>query len=102
MVRAAPISALRICGRRYNSRHLLVAGAESTRRRDINERLPVSVIAGVREVWVVDLDAAIVAIYSGEPAAPATVFVAGDTLTSDMMPRVGVELGPIFARVVNA
>ena len=75
--------------------------SESTRRRDLNEKLPVYLSAGVREVWVVDLDAATVAIHSGDPASPETVFASGDTLTSNAMPGVAVELEPIFARAVG-
>ena len=71
----------------------------STRRYDLNSKLPVYLSAGVREVWVVDLDAATVAIYSGDPATPRTVFTTGDTLTSDAMPGAAIELEPIFARV---
>ena len=73
--------------------------SDSTRRYDLNSKLPVYLSAGVREVWVVDLDAATVAIYSGDPATPETVFTVGDMFTSDAMPGVAVELGPIFARV---
>ena len=76
--------------------------SESTRRYDLNSKLPVYLSAGVREVWVVDLDAATVAIYSGDPAAPETVSAAGDTLTWDAMPGVAINLAPIFARALSA
>ena len=91
--------------------HLAATGApdvvveilsDSTRRYDLNSKLPVYLSAGVREVWVVDLDAATVAIYSGDPAMPTTVFAAGDTLTSAAMPGVAINLAPIFARAVGA
>ena len=73
--------------------------SDSTRRRDLSEKLLVYLRAGVREVWIVDLDAATVAIHAGDAATPVAAFTAGDTLTSDAMPGVAVELGPIFARV---
>ena len=74
--------------------------SDSTRRRDLNEKLPVYAANGVREVWIVDLDAATVAIYSGDGSnfAPIQTFVASDTLTSDAMPGVAIDLAPIFAR----
>ena len=76
--------------------------SDSTRRYDLNSKLPVYLSAGVREVWVVDLDAATVTIYTGDPAMPETVFVAGDTLTSAAMPGVAINLAPIFARALAA
>ena len=74
--------------------------SDSTRRRDLNEKLPVYLRNGVREVWIVDLDAATVAIYAGDWVAPnpQRVFSAADTLTSDAMPGVAVALGAVFAR----
>ena len=52
------------------------------------------------EVWIVDLDDATVVIHAGDGTAltPVRTFNAADTLTSDAMPGVAVELGPIFAR----
>ena len=75
--------------------------SESTRRHDFNRKLPEYVAAGVREVWVVDLDARTVSVYAGDAATPAVVFTDNDTLTSDAMPGVAVELGPIFARALR-
>ncbi len=74
--------------------------SDSTRRRDLNEKLPVYAANGVREVWIVDLDEATVVIHAGDGTAltPVRTFNAADTLTSDAMPGVAVELGPIFAR----
>ena len=74
--------------------------SESTRRRDLNRKLPVYINAGVREVWVVDLDARTVSIYAGDATTPSTVFTGDDTATSDTMPGVEIELGPIFARAL--
>ena len=76
--------------------------SDSTRRRDLNEKLPVYAANGVREVWIVDLDARTVTVYVGDGATltPARAFAAADVLTSDAMPGVAVALGPIFARAL--
>ncbi len=76
--------------------------SDSTRRHDLNNKLPVYLNAGVKEVWVVDLDAATVAIYAGggTDLTPLRVFTVQDTLLSEAMPGVAVELGPIFARAL--
>ena len=72
--------------------------SDSTRRRDLVEKLPVYLAAGVREVCIVDLDAQTASIYAGDSLTPARVFTAEDTLTFDAMPGVAVALGPLFAR----
>ena len=72
--------------------------SDSTRRRDLVEKLPVYLAAGVREVCIVDLDARTASIYAGNSLTPARVFTAEDTLTFDAMPGVAVVLGPLFAR----
>ena len=76
--------------------------SESTRRRDFNEKLPVYAANGVREVWIVNLEEATISVYStGEHgAAMVGEFTANDVLTSDMMPGMAIELGPIFARAL--
>ena len=76
--------------------------SDSTRRRDLSEKLPVYAANGVREVWIVDLEAATVAIHAGDAMTPVAVFAAEDTLTSEAMPGVAIELAPIFARAVGA
>ena len=78
--------------------------SDSTRRRDLNEKLPVYATNGVREIWIVDLDAATVAVYSGDgdTFAPTRTFAASDILTSDAMPGVAIHLAPIFARIEAA
>ena len=75
--------------------------SDSTRRRDLNEKLPVYGANGVREIWIVDLDAATVTIHSGDgdTSTPVRTFAASDTLTSDAMPGVAIDLAPIFARI---
>ncbi len=77
--------------------------SDSTRRRDLNEKLPVYAANGVHEIWIVDLDAATVTVHSGDGTAfaPVRTFAASDTLTSDAMPGVAVDLGPIFNRAVR-
>ena len=77
--------------------------SESTRRRDLGEKLPVYLAAGVGEVVIVDLDDRTAAVYTGAGGviAPARVFGADDTLTLDGMPGVSVALGPIFARALD-
>ncbi|MCE2501706.1 MAG: Uma2 family endonuclease [Dehalococcoidia bacterium] len=74
--------------------------SDSTRRRDLNGKLPVYAANDVREVWIVDLEAATVSIHAsyGTGLTPVRVFTAQDILVSDMMPGVSVDLGPIFAR----
>jgi Uma2 family endonuclease len=78
--------------------------SDSTRRRDLEEKLPVYGANGVREVWVVDLDAETVSKYvgDGQSLIPDAVYPADGTLTSQAMPGVEVPLGPIFARVRGA
>ena len=78
--------------------------SDSTRRRDLNEKLPVYATNGVREIWIVDLDAATVTVHSGDGSnfAPIRTFAASDTLTSDAMPGVAINLAPIFARIEAA
>ena len=75
--------------------------SDSTRRRDLNDKLPVYAANGVREVWIVDLEASTVSIYAGDgsPLTPVRVFDANDSLTSDALPGVAVDLAPIFARI---
>ena len=97
--------------RRHLIEHLGITGApdvvveilsDSTRRHDLNRKLPVYLDAGVNEVWIVDLDAATLAIHTSDAMTPVAIFTAGDTLTSDAMPGVAVDLGPIFARAQAA
>ena len=77
--------------------------SDSTRRRDLSEKLPVYLAAGVGEVVIVDLDTRTAAVYTGAGGivAPARVFGADDVLTLDGMPGVSVALGPIFARALD-
>ena len=91
--------------------------SDSTRRRDLAEKLPVYLRSGVREVVIVDLEARTVAVYAGydygrgdgdgdgggvrAAARPARVYGAGDTLTLGAMPGVSVALAPIFARALG-
>jgi Uma2 family endonuclease len=74
--------------------------SDSTRRRDLNEKLPVYGANGVRKIWIVDLDAAAVTIHSGDSdmSTPVRTFAASDTLASDAIPGVAIDLAPIFAR----
>lgn len=78
--------------------------SESTRRRDFNEKLPVYAANGVREVWIVNLENAMISVYStGEHGATLVGdFGANDVLTSEVMPGVAIQLAPIFARGANA
>ena len=78
--------------------------SDSTRRRDLNEKLPVYAANGVGEVWIVDLDTATVAVHSGDGStfAPIRTFATSDTLTSDAMPGVTIDLAPIFDRALAA
>ena len=76
--------------------------SESTRRRDLSEKLPVYAANGVREVWIVNLEDATVAVYAtdGDGLALVRVFSASDTLTSNAIPGVAIDLAPIFARAL--
>lgn len=78
--------------------------SDSTRRRDLTEKAPVYAANGVREVWIVDLEATTVTIHAGDGStlAPVRVFGTSDTLSSDAMPGVAIDLGPIFNRVTAA
>ena len=77
--------------------------SDSTRRRDLAEKLPVYLRAGVLAVVIVDLAAQTVAVYGdGDAVAPLRVLAAGDTLTLDAMPGVAVPLAPLFARALAA
>ena len=73
--------------------------SESTRQRDLAVKLPVYARNGVREMWVADLRARTVAKYTGDgqTLTLARVYAAHEVLTSDAMPGVAIELGPIFA-----
>ena len=74
--------------------------SDSTRRRDLAEKLPVYLRAGVREVVIVDLDARTVAVYDHDSAVPSRTFAAADALTLNAMPGVAIPLAPIFARAL--
>ena len=78
--------------------------SESTRRRDFNVKLPVYARNGVREAWMADLGAETVSKYVGDGATMtmATVYGANDVLTSDAIPGVAIDLGPIFALIRRA
>ena len=75
--------------------------SESTRRRDLTVKMPVYARCGVREMWVADLDARTVSKYAGDGVTLALVRVyqADETLISDAMPGVAIDLAPIFARI---
>ena len=75
--------------------------SESTRRRDFNVKLPVYGRNGVREAWMADLRAETVSKYIGDGHTMmlAQVYAADDVLTSEAMPSVAIDLGPIFALI---
>ena len=75
--------------------------SESTRQRDLNVKFPVYARNGVREMLAVDLQAETMAKYvgDGQSLTLATVYGSDDVLTSEAMPGVAIELGPIFARL---
>ena len=78
--------------------------AESTRQRDLNVKLPVYARNGVREMPAVDLRLETVSGYAGDGQTMTLVQVcaANDVLTSEAMPGVAIDLGPIFARIRGA
>ncbi len=78
--------------------------SESTRQRDLNVKLPVYARNGMREMLAVDLSAESVAKYvgDGQSMTLARVYGPDDVLTSDAMPGVAIDLGPIFARIRGA
>ena len=78
--------------------------SESARQRDLNVKLPVYARNGVREMLAVDLDAETISKYvgDGQSMTLAQVYGPDDVLTSDAMPGVAIELGPIFARLRSA
>lgn len=73
--------------------------SESTRRYDLNVKLPVYGRNGVREMWAADLRDETVAKYvgDGDTLTLERVYGAEDFLTSDAIPGITIELGPIFA-----
>ena len=75
--------------------------SESTRQRDLAVKLPAYARNGIWEMWVADLRARTVAKYTGDgqTLTLARVYGADDILTSDAMPGVDIELGPIFALI---
>ena len=78
--------------------------SESTRQRDLNVKLPVYARNGVREMWMADLRARTVAKYvgDGQSLTLATMYSAGDVLTSEAIPGVAINLGAIFALLGDA
>ena len=78
--------------------------SESTRQRDFNVKLPVYARNGVREAWMADLRAETVSKYVGDGRTMtlAQVYAANEVLTSEVMPGVAIDLGPIFARIRGA
>ncbi len=70
----------------------------------MNVKLPVYARNGVREMLAVDLNAESVAKYVGDGRSMtlSRVYGADDILTSDAMPGVAIDLGPIFARIRGA
>ena len=76
--------------------------SESTRRRDFNTKLPVYAADGVREIWMVSLEDAVVNVYAADESGARLVaeFTANDTLTSKLLPGVAIDLAPIFARAL--
>lgn len=75
--------------------------SESTRQRDLNVKLPVYARNGVREMLAVDLNAESIARYVGDGQSMnlAQVYGPDDILTSDALPGVAIDLGPIFSRL---
>ena len=78
--------------------------SESTRQRDFDVKLPVYGRNGVREAWMADPDAETVSKYvgDGQSMALARVYGSDDILTSEVMPGVAIDLGPIFALIRGA
>ena len=78
--------------------------SQSTRNRDLEVKLPVYARNGVREMLAVDLSAESVAKYvgDGQSMTLARVYGSDDVLTSDAIPGVAIDLGPIFARIRGA
>jgi Uma2 family endonuclease len=75
--------------------------SDSTRRHDLEVKLPVYARNGVSEMLAVDLNAESITKYlgDGQSMGLATVYGPDDILTSDAMPGVAIDLGPIFARI---
>ena len=75
--------------------------SESTRQRDFETKLPVYGRNGVREAWMADLRAQTVSKYIGDGHVMmlAQVYAADEVLTSEAMPGVSIDLGPIFALI---
>ena len=78
--------------------------SDSTRRRDLEVKLPVYARNGVSEMLAVDLDAESIAHYAGDGRSMrlSRVYGPDGILTSEAMPGVAIDLGPIFARIRGA
>jgi Uma2 family endonuclease len=67
----------------------------STRAKDERRKKPTYAAHGVRELWLVDLDAETVAVHRFERGEVVTL-VRGDALTTDLLPGLTIDLDALF------
>lgn len=78
----------------------LVEVSDTTLRRDRDVKLPLYALAGIREVWIVDLRAGAVQVYrslEGESYREHTTYRRGDTVTTSALPGLELRLDELLA-----
>jgi Uma2 family endonuclease len=78
---------------------LAIEVADSTLARDKQVKLPLYARAGIREVWIVDLDTDTIARYAdpfGDTYRAATTYSRNDTIVSATLPELQLQVADIL------